>query len=208
MTKIYEALDNAGRERTQGAARRGGAGLAITASKPLEDKLLSLYQQIEAALQRQRGAIIEMVSAHPGDETARIARQFAKLASARMGKRVLLLGAVGPVLVTEATSDWQAMAESGELREEAFRLVGDSSLCVSQMASNASTLSAVLDAPGLPQVLEQIREQFDIVVVVAPALGTSPEGYQLASVVDGVVVVIEAGRTRWQAAKREVARMQ
>lgn len=208
MTKIYEALDNAGRERTQSAARRGGAGLAITASKPLEDKLLSLYQRIEAGMQGPRGALVEVVGAHPGEESARIARQFAKLAAARMGKRVLLLGAVGPALVTEATSDWQEMVERGELQDEAFRVVGDSSLCVSQIASNTSTLATVLAAPGLQRILEQVRQHFDMTVVVAPALGASPEGYQLASVVDGVVVVIEAGKTRWQACKREIARMQ
>ncbi|MBP8131990.1 MAG: hypothetical protein KA184_20615 [Candidatus Hydrogenedentes bacterium] len=208
MTKIYEALDNASRERTQSGPRRGGAGLAITVSKPLEDKLLSLYQRIEAGMPGPRGPLVEVVGAHPGEEGARVARQFAKLAAARMGKRVLLLGAVGPALATEATSDWLEMAANGELHEDAFRIVGESNLCVSQMASNTSTLASVLAAPGLQRVLEEVRQQFDMTVVVAPALGASPEGYQLASIVDGVVVVVEAGKTRWQACKREIARMQ
>ena len=210
MTKIYEALDNAGKERGQaGPSRRaGGTGLGITASKPLEDKLLSLCQRVESMLGKQGGIIIEVVSAQPGDDAARIARQFAKLAAARMAKRVLLAGAANQTLMTEASGDWTEMAESGQLQEDAFRQVSGSNLYVTQVAGSASELAAILGTSKLSSVLEQIRAQFDLTVVVAPALGASPEGYQLASVVDGVVVVVEAGKTRWQAVRRDIIRMQ
>lgn len=210
MTKIYEALDNASKERVQvSAPRRGsGVGLGITASKPLEDKLLSLYQRIESMLNRQRGAIVEVVGAQPGDEAARIARQFAKLAAARMGRRVLMAGAVSQALMTESTGDWESMVDSGAFQEDAFRSVSGSNLYVTQLAASSSGLASILVSPNLAVILDEVRARFDLTIVAAPALGASPEGYQLASVVDGVVVVVEAGKTRWQAVKRDILRMQ
>lgn len=209
MTKIYEALDNAGKERVQVTApRRGGAGLGITASKPLEDKLLSLCQRIESNLGKSRGMIVEFVGAQPGEEAARIARQFAKLVAARTGRRVLMAGAVSQALATESTGDWESMVDSASLQDDAFRSVSDSNFCVTQIAATSSGLASILVSPNLAAILDEIRARFDLTVVVAPALGASPEGYQLASVVDGVVVVVEAGKTRWQAVKRDIVRMQ
>lgn len=208
MTKIYEALDNAGKERIPVAPRHGSLNLSAAVPKPLEDKLLSLYQRIEALLNNRTGVLVEVVGAQPGDDAGRIARQLARLSSVRMGQRILLLSAVGQIDVTGPVTDWQEMVESGTFSDDVLRAVGDSTLYISQLATTTSGLAAILDAPGLPAVLDEVRQRFDMTIIVAQALGASPESYQLASIVDGVVVVLEAGKTRWQAAKREIGRMQ
>jgi hypothetical protein len=64
MTKIYEALENAGNERDGGgtgtavAARVGRPSVKPRLPKGLEEKLLSLYHRIEALLEGQQGKVI------------------------------------------------------------------------------------------------------------------------------------------------------
>jgi protein-tyrosine kinase len=47
---------------------------------------------------------------------------------------------------------------------------------------------------------EPLRGRFDLIVVDAPPATTFPDGPGLASQVDGVILVVEAEKTRWQVA--------
>lgn len=207
MTKIYEALDNASRSREQVPSQ---APLPIMQPLPrgLEDKLLGLHQQIEAALGDLRCPIVELVGAHNTDEASRLARQFARVAAVRMGKRVLLLNAVGQVLVDDGSQDWQNMLHTGEPDESLFRPVGDTSLWVSQLAASSASLPAILAEPQMPGLLDQLRQRFDLIVVDAPALGMSSDGVRVSALTDGVVVAVEAGETHWQAIRRDLTRLE
>jgi hypothetical protein len=207
MTKIYEALDNASRERKQVMP---SAPLPIRQNLPgpLEDKLLGLHQRIESALPGKDCPVIEFTAAQKGDECTRIARQFARLAAVRMGKDVLLVNAVGQVLVADGSQDWSRMVESGELDDTMFRPLGDTSLWVTQLASSSVSLPALLAAEKMPELIERMRARFDLIVIDAPPLGRSADGVRVSSLADGVVVVVEAGETRWQAVQRDVNRLQ
>jgi hypothetical protein len=207
MTKIYEALDSASRERKPGGGR---ATLPLMQDVPraLEDKLLGLHQQIDATLGGLACPVEEIAGAQNGEEASRIARQFARLAAVRMGKQVLLVRAVGQVLVDDGSQDWQGMLETGELDEALFRPMGDTTLWVSQLAGSSVSLPAILASPQLPRLLERLRERFDLIVIDAPALGTSSDGVRVSKLADGVAMVVEAGETRWQAIKRDLTRLQ
>jgi Mrp family chromosome partitioning ATPase len=52
---------------------------------------------------------------------------------------------------------------------------------------------------ALPKLLDQAREEFDLVILDAPPLLGFPEPLQMAASVDGVIVVTRAGQTERRA---------
>src|SRR5581483_2081087 len=55
--------------------------------------------------------------------------------------------------------------------------------------------AADLVGQALPALLEEAREEFDLIILDAPPLLGFPEPLQLAAAVDGVIVVARAGQT-------------
>jgi len=62
----------------------------------------------------------------------------------------------------------------------------------------AGTPSSILGLPPLKTALDQYRARFDWVVVDGPPITVYSDASILAPLVDGVVLVVEAERTRWE----------
>ncbi len=45
---------------------------------------------------------------------------------------------------------------------------------------------------------ESLREKYDLVLIDSSSAASSPDGIEIARRVDGVVLVVEAEKTRWQ----------
>lgn len=59
--------------------------------------------------------------------------------------------------------------------------------------------AAELIGRGLPQILEQAARDYDLIIVDAPPTLGFPEPLQMAAVVDGVIIVAQAGQTNRKA---------
>ncbi len=206
MTKIYEALDNVSKERADAAPKRSALpGKPLP--KGLVDKLLSLYQRLETGMAERRCGVVAIAGAQAGDDSAKLACELAKLAAGRLRRRILLLSAGSAKCTSQlvpgaAPGGWEEMAQDGVLREELFKPYGDSSLFISVMPGGGASLPSILASPLLPGILDAMRERFDMILIDTPPLGSSQDAVQLAAVADGVVLVVNAGKTRWQAVKR------
>lgn len=206
MTKIYEALDSAGKERAQTAAPR-----VNLPGKPLPkgmmDKLVSLYQRLETIMEERRCSVIAFAGGQQGDDSAKLLCETAKLAAGRLNRRILLISADGSPVIRQLAPGgsgmgWDEMAQDGVLREELFQPVSGSSLYVSTMSGSGGNLAAILSSPLAANVFDALRQRFDMILIAAPALDRSSDTVMLAPLTDGVVLVINAGNTRWQVAKR------
>jgi Mrp family chromosome partitioning ATPase len=49
---------------------------------------------------------------------------------------------------------------------------------------------------------DKLRANFELVLIDSAPLAISPDGLAIASKVDGVVLVVEAEKSRWQTVKR------
>jgi len=49
---------------------------------------------------------------------------------------------------------------------------------------------------------ENLKKEFDLVLIDSSPLTLSPDGLAIASKVDGVILVVEAEKTRWQTVKK------
>lgn len=204
MTKIYEALENAGKER--GGASPGSLPSSMPPSRALDTRLLALYQRLEAVLENRKSRVIEIADVQDGAAGSRIAYAFARFVALGLGKRVLLLTVgrfryVNQVFPGGSSEGWDAALREGGSIEEYIRTVGDGSLAVSQIAASDAGLTAVLDAPELETILNTLREGYELIVIDAPGFGASSSAASLGAIADGVVLVIQSGRTRWQVAQ-------
>ena len=114
MTKIYEALENADRDRgemTQDAAPRATRSAL---PRSLEEKLLALYQRVESSSDAPGGRVVAFVGVHAGSESSNLVCEFAHLAAGRLLKRVLLLAAY-PSSVSEQDSRRHRPARLGRM---------------------------------------------------------------------------------------------
>ena len=59
----------------------------------------------------------------------------------------------------------------------------------------------------MKQIVGQLRSEFDWVVIDAPPLNAYADGMVLSRLTDGVVLVLEANRTRREAALRVIERL-
>lgn len=208
MTKIYEALENAGRERLATDTERTVKPPVSTTRLPksLEEKLITLYQRIEVLLEGRECRIVEFAGIQVGEESSRLCGEFARLMAARIRHKVLLLAPYptpypGKILAGVANEGWEDVISGQRSIDDAIHQVGDSRLWVSQMSVSDTSLVSVLGSEELDKIFDALRQRFELVIIDSPPVSTSADASLLSTVSDGVVLIVEAGRTRWQVIK-------
>ncbi len=193
-----------------------GTPTAIPKEKPLpllpglkaEKEMATLYQNIEALVGQTRRKIIQFVGCNPGEGTSTIARDFARYSAARLGKKVLFVEGDPdnpiPLLswgIPAAYSLEEAVRDGGQV-ERAFFRDRRSGLTVGLAAREDATLLHFLESEGHAPLWESLRESFELVVVDAPPLSASAVGLAFCRRADGVILVLEADRTRGPVAEK------
>jgi Mrp family chromosome partitioning ATPase len=212
MTKIYEALEEAGKERGQSSPNSFSLP-SSPAPKAVEEKLLALYRRIEMALEGRQGKVIEFAAAQAGDDSSRIVISFAKLVVSRLGKKVLILSTGGPrgagsSAITQSARGWEAVIRRECGVDDVLAPVGGTGLVAGQIASSDAGLPGMIGSPEFREILNALRSRFDLVLLDAPSIATAPTAELLAGSVDGVVLVVEAGRTRWQVVRNAIEQIE
>jgi capsular exopolysaccharide synthesis family protein len=147
---------------------------------------------------------ILMTSASPSEGKSTVAAHLA-IAHAEQGHKTLLIDGdmrrpslhklfgmenhVGLSKVLEQHSDWHDVTLKARADLELYVLP----------AGPSTRRAADLVGTALPRMLDQAREEFDLVILDAPPLLGFPEPLQMAAAVDGVIVVTRAGQTERRA---------
>jgi hypothetical protein len=214
MTKIYEALENAGKERIASAeAKPTPVPVTIDLPRSLQEKLLALNQRIDALLSIEGGRIVEFVGAQPGEDTSKLVYQFAQLVAFRLNRKVLLLTGgqmqqFRNVSTDDWSPDWEEAVHDMEFTDQITYPIEESrAMPLSLMNASDLSLAAVVNAPQLQTIRDALRTRFDLILIDSPPIGTSTNAEILASVADGVVLVVEAENARWQAIKYGMAQI-
>lgn len=99
----------------------------------------------------------------------------------------------GPGLaeILEKDVDWQ----------EALHLVKESDLCVITSGINVANPAELLASEKMRQTVRKLRRVFNYIIFDSPPVLTSVDAVSLASVVDGVILIVRAGQTRWEVAQ-------
>lgn len=212
MSKIYDALEIAAKERlvpdSQVVLPKPPAPIdAIeTNGFNMEDEMISLYQVITASLPDITNRVVLFVGSISNEGTSTIAQQFAKVCSVRIGKTVLLidLDRSRPDLHvyanTQLESELDAVFRGDISVDGALSRVEESSLYVMPLFQRTCSSPGLLDSAKRDIFWEALRERFDLIIVDSPPASGFPDAPGVVSLVDGVILVVEAERTRWQVA--------
>ncbi len=210
MSKIYEALQQAHQQK-----KTSGKNLEAIMTRNILDReeveigeeMLSLHKVIDTLLPGVKNRVIQFIGSRGGEGTSTIVREFARTAADRIGHSVLLVDAdryqsTQSVFYSVAKQySWiEVLQESGEL-ERAIHSVGKSNLRVSPSCNSRVFTPELFNSPRFDEFWANLKHNFDLVLIDSPPLTVSPDGLALAAKVDGIVLVVEAEKTKWRTAR-------
>ena len=223
MGKIFEALEKARQERI-GLKNPQLDIVPFPGKRPESDvefhaekEMITLFRNIDVQLENIPRKVIQFIGAQRGEGTSTIIRDFAMVSAARLGKKVLLLDAdhqnpcqhlffrIDPGFgVEEIVRDKEAF-------EKALFKIGETNLyvCVYPSPQNISLFPKFLYSPEIKEFWADLREMFDLILIDSAPAATSPDSLTLSRFADGVVLVLEAEKTRKPVAenlKTQIAR--
>jgi Mrp family chromosome partitioning ATPase len=206
VSSVYEALQR---------ARHGSGGVlpvraptsreldrspVSLAPGPLAPPLMPLLAAVRPLLDSKDGVVLHVVAATVGEGSSTIAREFAMLAGTTGHRRTLLVDADrrNPQTARAFGCDtgrglveflWGGLDDT-----EVLRAIAGTMLSVTCLAGDHGT--ATVDAESVRELYNRLREQFELIVVDCPAIGDGGYSSLLPEAADGVVLVVQAEKTR------------
>jgi uncharacterized protein involved in exopolysaccharide biosynthesis/Mrp family chromosome partitioning ATPase len=172
----------------------------------MEQEMIALYQTITAALPDIDHRTVLFVGSRSNEGTSTVARQLARVVSMRMEKSVLLidLDRSRPDLhvysnIKPEINPKNAL-EAGDQIEESLARVEESSLYVMPLFWKTMISPKTIDQAKRVDFWESLKDRFDLIIVDSPPASMFPDGPAIVSRVDGVILVVEAEKTRWHVA--------
>jgi capsular exopolysaccharide synthesis family protein len=223
MGKVFEALEKARQERN-GLKNPQLDIVPFPGQRPAshiefhaEKEMLTLFRNIDAQLENIPNKVIQFIGAKRGEGTSTIIRDFAMVSAARLGKSVLLLDAdhqnPSQHLFFRADPRFglEEIVRDKVTFEKAFFKIGDDDLrlCVYPSPQNSSFFRKFLYSPEVKEFWVDLRKMFDLILIDSAPAATSPDSIMLSRFADGVVLVLEAEKTRRPVAenlKNQIAR--
>ena len=186
-------------------------------SKPSElemlDEMAGLHARIEIQLPGTESKIIQFLGSIEKEGTSTIAREFARISAIKFNKTVLIIDGdmsrASQLQFFGIKPQWgleDAYCEDGDFKRAVHQIPG-ARLFVSAIRKPSSSNRESAGALKNPDLWKTLRKYFDLIVVDSPAAKTSSEGFTTSPKADGVVLVLEAEKTRWPVAentKKEV----
>ncbi|TLN00822.1 CpsD/CapB family tyrosine-protein kinase [bacterium] len=168
------------------------------ARRDFENEMIALYQSIESRLPDLDKKVILFLSAKEGEGTSTIVREFARIAARKMGKTVFVLDSghdphqrciflhIMPESEHEGTATGKNVPQ-GEM---------DLEMCPLDMSLGHRPLNFY--SPNIADFWDSLRQKYDLILVDSSSVSSSPDGIEISRGVDGVILVVEAEKTRWQ----------
>ena len=191
MNKTKETL-----ETTQNGQKEHKPPVAVSLSpeKPLkafgremEEEMIGLYHSIDCMIPESEKKAVQFIGSNEGEGTSTIIRVFAKVVSERFGKSVLLLDT--------------DMQKTSQPNFNDFNQVSESLLFIKSYSQPGTSTIQASDFISNRDIWENVRRKFDFILVDSLPATTSSDGLAFFRKMDGVVLVIEAEKTRWQVAE-------
>ena len=209
MSNIYEALEQACSKKTgSGVTPELSLQTEVVRGTSLTQEMTWLHHQVDSLLANPSNKMIQFVGSRRGEGVSTIVREFAKVAVERHGKSVLVLDAAyqDPArrinINVTCEYGWLDLLKEGQLTDKAFLRVGDSNLFFAPISVQASLVPPVKDLAMTLSIWNQLKEKFDLILIDSSSDGNSSESVAVSRNVDGVVLVVEAERTRKKSIKK------
>ncbi|HEY6881027.1 MAG TPA: hypothetical protein VI299_23540 [Polyangiales bacterium] len=197
--------------------RRRGPVITLTqhkfgnASPVPDEEMIGLLSAVKAALPQKRSCAVGIISTLPGEGTTTIAQSLASVAARNPRTKVITCRVthesqdgeqpgtpfiyLEPVL--HPSQEYARSSQHAQLPAHARGDAGQYPLVHSGGRGQGGPMMGQLTAASdLTYIVKSLTGSFDLVVVDLPPVSVGPLGPSLAKGLDGVVVVVEAERTR------------
>jgi capsular exopolysaccharide synthesis family protein len=216
MGKTHEALERAEKEYQTGrrapSREPSPLGRAKAPRRTSNHTALERYEDLKTnLLTRYPGEAIKTIlftGTAQGDGTSTTAVNFAATLARNCQLRVLLVDAnlrtpsLDDVFKIDRAPGLSDLVSNSGKSSSQIRKLGSGDLYVLPCGGNNSAPVNLFESSRFDQFLKTVRERFDYVILDAPPAPAFSESRVLSAKVDGVVLVLESGKTRRQVALR------
>ncbi len=210
MAKIYEALENS-RGKLKVLDKLPGVVPVRTPmfsppskfTQSVTEEEIRLYQNLEALFPDPRKKVIQFIGSREGEGTSTVVREFARVSATKFGKSVLLLDAdqhhPSQHLFFHIVPErgWQEVARENGPIEKALHQFGETRLFISPSSEYSASHPHIYDSLLIDLFWKKLRQRFDLILIDSPPATLSADGLAISSKADGIVLVVEAEKTRW-----------
>lgn len=192
--KIYDAL-----QLRAGLSRPAAAPIVPPPTRQARTgpfrrtELVSLYQTAEGLLEPAAPRILELMSAAPGEGTSTIARELATAVAEAVGRRVLLVTMTRGNL--EVPGNVAGTLLGDDLDAALIQAPGTPYLS-GEIGVVEEASAHLFETNRIHDLFQRLQSRFDVILIDAPPVATQYAGLALVRHVGGVILVIEAERTR------------
>ena len=224
MSNIYEALELAQRERIgsqrgrqrslpEEVAAKEGISVEKNPSKvgqsrnsvdlAMDREMFCLYQNIESLLPTPAKTIL-FIGLQGGEGASTIVHDFARMATAKLDKSVLIMDAAHhnpsqhQFFDINGGAGWKDIMGKGSVVDKPCRQAGNTKLFLVPISPQHVLTSHVNDHPAATGFLDGLKNKFDFILIDSSPAATSADSIAISRFADGVVLIVEAGRTRKQ----------
>ena len=210
MSKIYSALIEVSKTRNLEKLEHPSNAFQVarkfvdpSAVPILEKGMLVLFQRIEALLPDTNHKVIQFIGSTQGEGASTIAREFARTVAFSIGKKVLLIDAdrFHPShrlsFGIQYEEGWQEIISNKRPVEDAIHCFECSNLFLCPSSNTTRSTPGLFDTRVMDPFLDEIRQQFDFLIIDSTPITNSPDGLAIAPKTDGVIIVVEAEKTKW-----------
>ncbi len=212
MAKIYEALENARIEVLKGSPKISPPRRRVIPSfsrfpERVMERENGVYHALAATVPDATRKIIQFIGSREGEGTSTVVRQFARVSATKFGRMVLLLDAdqhhPSQHLFFHIVHErgWQEVARENGPIEKALHQFGQTRLFISPSSEYSASHPHIYDSLLIDVFWKKLKQRFDLILIDSPPATTSTDGFAISSKVDGVVLVVEAEKTRWPVAE-------
>ncbi len=209
MSKVYEALQHAYEDRHEviqaipvDHSRSQPVVLSPLGPLRMEREMMQLQQRLIGLLSDPQHSILQFISCRNAEGVSTIVREFGRVLVEKLGKKVLLVDGDSEKLtqhrflgVSEKMSLQQIMHHGGNL-DQAVTPVVHSRLFLAQLSGDRQEDIQPDGSSVTGDVWVHIRKQFDMIVIDSASIDASDQGLEMCAAADGVVMVVEAEKTR------------
>jgi protein-tyrosine kinase len=156
--------------------------------------MLLLYSAVTAYMPEEQSRVIELASATPGEGTSTIAREMALTVAGDLSKPVLLVHVVTDLPLSPGL---EAVAHGRVPLEAVIEADPDvPTLATATLSVGGANAGLLFDGNELDRVLAQAARLARLVIIDVPAILSDVTGIALSRKVSGVLLVVEAEKTR------------
>jgi protein-tyrosine kinase len=206
-TKLRESIpgESAPKEYiSRGSVSTGG--ISINSDLDMEENMISLFHSINSLLPDFQKKVIQFIGSSEEEGTSTIVREFAAVSVNKFGKKVLLMDTDTQkpsqhlFFNINPTVSCEDVFRDGKPSDNALNQIESSGLFLSAISNSLSSTAQIFESLNNSNFWEKMRS-FDLVLIDSPPAATSSDGLYISRMVDGVVLVLEAEKTRWPLAK-------